>query len=318
MNIGFCYEKNLKGEFIFSPLFEMLASLHVISKPEHHLDRMKWMSILAEEMPGKLIEEIRLFSTYTNEWLIIMDFTAISPYSELSIPDALMELEKMSFFRWNKVFQPYNVNTDKVAKSHILRIMKEYYDIVFRHEINFLQPFLIRVLTKELNACRKDGLLNRVNKIHERIEINENEIIFHKNKVYRFEISQLNKIVIRASTFISPHLLMGEGDKILYLTKLVEVEEKKDTVPSDLVNLLKALGDETRLKILHELRKDCASTQSLAIKLKLTEAGISKHLKLLDKAGLLDKKRQGNYVYYSMNRDAIDYIPYKLYEYIMR
>lgn len=66
------------------------------------------------------------------------------------------------------------------------------------------------------------------------------------------------------------------------------------------------------------MKKEPATTQSLAISLKLTEAGISKHLKILSNAKLVNKIRKGNYVLYSINKDAIDFIPYKLYEYIMR
>ncbi|MHB8129952.1 MAG: ArsR/SmtB family transcription factor [Mobilitalea sp.] len=318
MNIGFSYEEEIRGEFQFSPLYEMLSSMHVIMKPEHHLDRRNWMTKLSDEIPAKLLEEIRSLSDLTNDWGIVMDFPVISPYSELSIPDALIELGKLSLYRWNKVFKPYNISTDKDEKNQIIKVMKEYYEIVFQHEIIYLQPFLIRILKKEMEACRGDGLLSRINKYHERIECNGTEIIFHKNKDYRFSINQLNKIVITASTFVSPHLTMYEDNGVLYLTMLVEVEEKKDTVPVDLVNLLKALGDETRLKILHEIRREPDSTQSLAIKLKLTEAGISKHLKILNNSGLLDKKRKGNYIFYHIDKEAIDFIPYKLYEYIMR
>jgi DNA-binding transcriptional ArsR family regulator len=66
------------------------------------------------------------------------------------------------------------------------------------------------------------------------------------------------------------------------------------------------------------MRKEPATTQSLAVNLKMTEAGISKHLKVLSNASLVNKIRQGNYMLYSINKDAIDFIPYKLYEYIMR
>lgn len=318
MNVGFCYENDIKVEFTFSPLSEMLASMHVLSKPEHHLDRMKWVRSTTEEMPGELLEDIIKCGSITNEWLIVMDFSVINPYSELCIPDALKELEKLSLYKWNMVFKSYNKSISVDEKSWIIYIMRKYYESVFSHEINFLQPFLMHTIKKEIKAYREEGLLNRISTIHERIEVKETEIILHKNREYRFDARELSKISITASTFISPHLLMHEDKGILYLTMLVLVEEKEETVPVDLVNLLKALGDETRLKILHEMRKEPATTQVLAVKLKLTEAGISKHLKILSNALLLNKIRKGNYMLYSINKDVIDYIPYKLYEYIMR
>jgi DNA-binding transcriptional ArsR family regulator len=318
MNIGICYDHDVKGEFSYSPMFEMLASLHVITKPEHHLERAKWMDKVREELPSELIEEIIKLSQVTNEWMIVMDFAHMSPFSELAIPDALLELEKLGLLQWNKVFHSYDKSINKEQKSQILRVMKDYHEKLFQYEIAYLQPFLIRILRKELEACKEEGLLARINGYHERLKVDAEDIVFYKNKEYRYKISSLNKISVCASTFISPHLLMHKDKGAVYVTMLVPVEEKKDIVPPDLEKLLKALADETRLKILRELSKRPDSTQRLAIKLKLTEAGISKHLKLLYQVGLVSKHRQGNYIMYQLDKNAIDFLPYKLYEFILQ
>lgn len=317
MNIGICYDKESKGEFYYSPLSEMMASLHVLAKPEHHLERLKWIGKVHEEVPEELLEEIRGLSLLTNEWLIVMDFAHSNPYVELSIPDALNELEELCLSRWNKVFSPYDKSVNKEECNRILRVMRSYYEVMFQYEIAFLQPFLIRTLKRELEACKSEGLLYRLNKYHERLKVDGSDLVFYKNKEYRYVINRLNKIMITASTFISPHLLMHEERDTVYITMLVAVEERKNVVPTDLVSLMKALGDETRLKILHEIRKKPASTQNLAMKLNLTEAGISKHLKMLHETGLVNKERRGNYMLYEINKVAIDFIPYTLYEYIM-
>jgi DNA-binding transcriptional ArsR family regulator len=317
MNIGICHDKESKGEFYYSPLFEMMASLHVLTKPEHHLERLKWMEKVHEEVPEELLAEIRSLSQLTNEWLIVMDFAHANPYVELSIPDALNELEELGLPRWNKVFSPYDKSVDKEERNRIIRVMRSYYEVIFQYEIAFLQPFLIRTLKRELEDCKREGLLLRLNKYHERLKVDGSELVFYKNKEYRYEINNINKIMITASTFISPHLLMHEERNTVYVTMLVAVEERKNIVPPELILLMKALGDETRLKILHEIRKKPSSTQSLARKLNLTEAGISKHLKMLHEAGLVNKERRGNYILYEINKVAIDFIPYTLYEYIM-
>ncbi len=318
MNIGFLRENELSVEFAFSPLFEMIASMHVICVPEHHLDRRKWMEEIWDKAPHELLYDIRKYGHITGEWLIPMDFSDFSPYKDLSIPDALKEIEKLSLRQWNELYGLYNKSISWEEKNNIIEIMKKYHDIFFYNEINFLQPFLIHTIKRKINMFMEEGLLESMSKIHERLEINENKIIFHKNKDYSFDLNKLIKVVITASTFISPHLLMHEDKNILYLTMLVSLEEINEAVPDDLIDLLKALGDGTRLRILRQMKTGAESTQSLALNLNLTEAGISKHLKILCNARLIEKKRQGNYMMYSINKNAIDYIPYKLYEFIMR
>jgi DNA-binding transcriptional ArsR family regulator len=279
---------------------------------------LTWSGKTIATLPEALIKDIKELGKITNEWCIPMDFAHISPFSELTIPDAIDELERFSLSYWNKIFKPYQKAVSKSERLEILRVLREYYLTVFEREIGFLEPFLIRILKKELDICKEYGLLTRIKKYHARLVVEDTDNIFHKNRDYRYDINQLKKIVITASTFLSPHLMMYENEGILYLTMLVPVEEKKNVVPSDLVFLLKALGDETRLKMLRELARKPDSTQKLAIKLSLTEAGISKHLKVLLQAGLVTKKRQGNYILYELHQDAIDFIPYRIYEYIMR
>lgn len=318
MNVGFVCENELSVEFAFSPLFEMLASMHVICVPEHHLDRRKWMDEIGDKIPHEILHNIRKYGRITGEWLIPMDFSVLSPYRDLCIPDALAEIETLSLYQWNKVYELYNDSIGWEEKNNIIEIMKNYYEIFFYSEINFLQPFLTHTIKRKINMFMEEGLLNSMAKIHERLEIKENKIIFHKNRDYSFNLNKLNKAVITASTFMSPHLLMHENKGILYLTMLVSLEERNEAVPDDLIDLLKALGDGTRLRILREMKTEAASTQSLALSLNLTEAGISKHLKVLCNAGLIEKKRHGNFMMYSINKNSIDYIPYKLYEFIMR
>ena len=58
--------------------------------------------------------------------------------------------------------------------------------------------------------------------------------------------------------------------------------------------ILKALADENRLQIIHELLKNEASVQDLSDILDLKIYNISKHLKILESNGLVKKRKDGN------------------------
>ncbi|UCH45278.1 MAG: winged helix-turn-helix transcriptional regulator [Nitrospiraceae bacterium] len=58
--------------------------------------------------------------------------------------------------------------------------------------------------------------------------------------------------------------------------------------------ILKALADENRLQIIHELLKNEASVQDLSDILGLKIYNISKHLKILESNGLVKKRKDGN------------------------
>jgi DNA-binding transcriptional ArsR family regulator len=57
--------------------------------------------------------------------------------------------------------------------------------------------------------------------------------------------------------------------------------------------ILKALADESRLQIIHELLSREASVRELAANLDIKVYNISKHLKILESAGLVCKRKDG-------------------------
>jgi DNA-binding transcriptional ArsR family regulator len=62
----------------------------------------------------------------------------------------------------------------------------------------------------------------------------------------------------------------------------------------------RAMGEPMRLQILQLLESGEASVSALAENLGATQPNISKHLKVLQDAGLLSRRQQGNSVYYTI------------------
>jgi hypothetical protein len=67
-------------------------------------------------------------------------------------------------------------------------------------------------------------------------------------------------------------------------------ERLRAPTPPELVRVLRALGDPTRLRILQEIARRPRSTQELAPLVGLSEAGTSKQLRSLAAAGLLETR----------------------------
>jgi ArsR family transcriptional regulator len=65
-------------------------------------------------------------------------------------------------------------------------------------------------------------------------------------------------------------------------------------------NALKLLGDETRLRILRLLAREPLNVSELTAILGLAQSGISRHLGLLKKAGLVEERREGVWSYYQI------------------
>ena len=66
---------------------------------------------------------------------------------------------------------------------------------------------------------------------------------------------------------------------------------------------LKALGEETRLRILRLLFKEPLSVNKIAEALDVSQYNVSKHLRIMREAGLLELEKQGKQRLYSVMED---------------
>jgi len=62
----------------------------------------------------------------------------------------------------------------------------------------------------------------------------------------------------------------------------------------------RAMGEPLRLRILQQLENGEQSVSTLAEGVGAAQPNVSKHLKVLQEAGLLKRRQQGNSVYYSI------------------
>ena len=69
--------------------------------------------------------------------------------------------------------------------------------------------------------------------------------------------------------------------------------------------VLKAIADETRMRIVTLLLQRNYCVRALARKLEISEAAVSQHLKILREAGLLVGEKIGYFVHYNVNKDVL-------------
>jgi DNA-binding transcriptional ArsR family regulator len=70
--------------------------------------------------------------------------------------------------------------------------------------------------------------------------------------------------------------------------------------------LFKILSVDKRIEIIEHLKKNAMNVNALAAALGITQSAVSQHLRVLKAAGLVKDERQGYWVYYSLNREALE------------
>ena len=80
-------------------------------------------------------------------------------------------------------------------------------------------------------------------------------------------------------------------------------------LPDDLVALIadrfRALSEPVRIKLLDRLRDGEATVLELTQLVGTTEQNVSKHLRLLQRAGIVARRKEGNFVYYRIMDEGV-------------
>lgn len=72
------------------------------------------------------------------------------------------------------------------------------------------------------------------------------------------------------------------------------------------VRVFKAMGDETRIKILLLLSKRNICAKGIAKHLDISEAEVSQHIKILKDVNLITGYKRGYYVVYDLNKEVLE------------
>lgn len=80
-------------------------------------------------------------------------------------------------------------------------------------------------------------------------------------------------------------------------------------LPDDLVELIaerfRTLSDPTRIKLLDRLRDGEATVLELTERIGTTQQNVSKHLRVLQRSGIVARRKQGNYAYYRIVDEGV-------------
>jgi ArsR family transcriptional regulator, arsenate/arsenite/antimonite-responsive transcriptional repressor len=75
---------------------------------------------------------------------------------------------------------------------------------------------------------------------------------------------------------------------------------------SPLNSVFKALGDPTRLAIIQLLRDKSRTPSELLDRIPVTQPTLSHHLDILKRADLVETRREGQFIHYSLNMTVVE------------
>jgi DNA-binding transcriptional ArsR family regulator len=201
-------------------------------------------------------------------------------------------------------------------------LVTDYWEAAFADEWARLEPQLTEAVSQAGREIAVGGFYAFVGSLSPRLRVEPELEQFGLDLPHhhRVEVTEERKLVLVPSAFVWPHVRVNCDEPwpltLVYPARFV-IDEARPHIPSaDLVSVLDALGNATRLHTLKLTAARPRSTQELAKLVGLTEAGMSKHLHKLAAAGLVNTRREGYYVLYSADVERLRPLSGALLDYL--
>lgn len=321
-------------EWEFGTAYELLISLYVLHMPDQFGVRAAWAAGIRSRIPAaerKLLEDVVPFLGFPLAWIhnlpeprdaisvlwalkqtppakrilkmtcvdecksdwdkMLMGVIERSSWNQADLDlirqmakkegDAGLTDEKIARFldRWAK--------QDELGEGYI-SALQAYHQAFFEEEEKRLQPILQTGMERARQLATKISTTDLFRELSQGVELGE----LAKNKT----------VIIIPAYWTTPLILfepVGEGSMLFFFgARPADMAAiPGEMVPDSLLRVMKALGDTTRLKILHYLSQEELSPSELARRLHLRAPTVTHHLSELRLSGLVnltikDKERR--------------------------
>jgi len=187
-----------------------------------------------------------------------------------------------------------------------------YWAEAFAEEWERLEPLLAETVAEIGRRLASEGVYDLLPSLSLKLRVDPEREEFGLDLPHdhRVDVTAERPLLLVPSAYVWPHVQVNCDEpwplSIVYPAPFLARSAHPPLPSEDLVQLLRALGEQTRLRALKLIAERPRSTQELAPLVGISEAGLSKHLRQLADAGLVEPRREGYYVLYSLVPERIE------------
>jgi DNA-binding transcriptional ArsR family regulator len=324
--------------FEYSPLVECLTSLHVLVGPRRHALRHGWVRHM-RSLDRRLRRRIDAFA-FVYKLQIPDLFLLHAGEGARTLEDQLGRIDRFppraiqegfgltlsgpgrvtreQVIAWAEAEAPLCVETAALLVDDPREFARQFAEVVeaywreaFAEEWRRVEPFLHDSVEEDRRLLARAGVWPLLARLPEscRIAPAEDELRVACDTECTVDLRPDAELVLTPSTFIWPHAVVNADPRwpswLAYPAACAVRRAVPELPPSELVDVLRALGDETRLRVLKAIAASPRTTQELAPLVGLTMTGLSKSLLRLADVGLVEGRREGKFVVYSLARERV-------------
>jgi DNA-binding transcriptional ArsR family regulator len=193
-------------------------------------------------------------------------------------------------------------------QARVVELLAAYWDAAFSSEWTRIEGDLHDEIADARRRIAEDDILGLLDELRPAIRVEHAERAFVRPSPHEHEvaISPDAPLHLGPSVYVWPHVRVNcDPLALIYPATAVRRRARLEQPPDGLAAALRAAGDATRLRALRLIAERPRSTEELAPLVGISEAGLSKHLRQLAEAGLVQSRRDGYYVLYEVDRARV-------------
>jgi DNA-binding transcriptional ArsR family regulator len=299
---------------VASPLLETILSLHVLADPSHHALHHPWVRRM-RRAPLWLRRELAAFAPAFALPLPAFALPA-GDEREPRFEDELAELR-----RADAEVVAHELHAGSAEDGmRFVSFLSAYWNAAFALEWQRVECGLATAVSESCARLRAAGLRGAVEATSPLVRVAGGEIVVTAADAGEVALGPDDRLVLSPSAFVWPHVLVEAARPgvvvLVYPAPSVAAGAKPPFPPGELMKVLRALADDTRMQALSLIAQQPRSTQELARLIGITEGTLSRHLRQLVEAGLLTSRREGYYVLYAIDPKRLGWLAEALPQFV--
>jgi len=209
-----------------------------------------------------------------------------------------------------------------VFQAAFCELIGAYFERSFVKEWDQVEPLLVECAEDAKRRIASDGLYEALPHLSARLrgDVQRGEILIESFVDGTWELTGEELFVVAPSVYAWPNLLVSLDDggwpkAIVYPAPFLD-RAVEPLPPDALHQLLRVLGDNTRLSVLRLIAENPRSTRELAPLVGISEATLSKHLRMLAETGVVSRRREGRFVLYALRQHRLAQLEPSLLRYL--
>ena len=231
--------------------------------------------------------------------------------SSLEAPDTRRRLRERAAALGDEALARQLLEDPRGLLERFLGLLESYWEEAFAREWERIEPDLAASVSEAGRVIARRGLYALLRGLWPEIRSDPDTGRFWLERPHDHEvdIGADDLLVLAPSVYVWPHVRVNCDPPwplgLVFPASSIVRESRPRIPPAQLIGVLRALADDTRLRALRLIAERPRSTQELAPLVGVTEAALSKHLRTLAEAGLLERRREGYYVLYRIVPDRV-------------